>query len=132
MMRYLFRFMLPAAVMLGAGSLAAQSYEPSDGDAVAVYINEFNPQDYEMAREIMVQGFGQAMTDSGQTRHTYWITNPDTYEVIGISFFKKGDSREDWHGHDGRQKVLEQLEPLRSKPQVRLHYQVIGRHNTSE
>ena len=114
------------------GPALTQTYEPVEGDAVVVYINKFKAAGYERARQIMVEGFGSAMTESGQTRRTFWVANPETHEIMGISFFQKGHSVDQWHDHDARQKILQQLEPLRSSAQVIEHYKVIGAHATSQ
>ena len=112
--------------MLGLGP--AQSYEPEAGDDVVIYVNTFNAADFEQAKQIMVEGFGDAMSASGQTRRTYWIVNAETHEIIGISFFQQGHSVDEWHDHDRRQEVLDQLEPLRSAPLAVQHYQVLDLH----
>ena len=118
--------------ILGAGVGHAQDYEPAAGDSVVVYISKFNEADFERAKEIMVEGFGDAMSASGQTRRTFWIANQETGEILGISFFQKGHSVDEWHGHEARRKVLEQLEPLRSEPQTKYRYEVIGSHRTGD
>ena len=45
--------------ILGAGVGHAQDYEPAAGDSVVVYISTFNEADFERAKEIMVEGFGE-------------------------------------------------------------------------
>jgi hypothetical protein len=124
--------MFVATLLFVAGPSHAQVYEPEDGDAVVVYINEFRAADFDRAKQIMVEAFGEAMSASGQTRRTYWIANPETHEIVGISFFQKGHSVDEWHDHDARQKVLDQLEPLRSAPLTQKHYEVIGSHNARD
>ena len=119
-----------ATVLLAPVPSRAQDYAPESGDAVVVYVNKFKAEDFDRAKQIMVRGFGKAMKSSGQTRHTYWIANPQTGEILGISFFRKGQSVERWHDNSGRQNVLDQLEELRSAPASKQHYELIGTHNT--
>ena len=49
----------------------AQQYQPQDGDEVVVYIKPFRADTFDQAKRIMVEEFGEAMSTSGQERHTY-------------------------------------------------------------
>ncbi len=86
-------------------------YQPQEGDEVVIHKSRFNPEGYEAAKRITTEGFGAAMEASGQTRKTCWLADPETREIVGISFFQKGHSVEEWHAHDARQDVLDKLAP---------------------
>lgn len=129
---HLAALMIAATLFFAPGPCRAQSYAPQQGDAVVVYVNKFKVEDFDRAKQIMVTGFGKAMTASGQTRHTYWIANPQTREILGISFFQKGHSVDRWHDDEARQSVLNQLEKLQSGPPTKQQYELIGSHNTSK
>ena len=124
--------MIAVALFFAPGPCRAQGYTPQTGDAVVVYVNKFRAEDFDQAKQIMVTGFSKAMTASGQTRHTYWIANPETREILGISFFQPGHSVDNWHDNQGRLSVLDQLEKLRSGPPSKQEFVVIGSHNTSK
>ena len=133
-MRRINRSAASAFVVLAFSLLAsgfAQGYEPVADDDVVVYVNKFNGADFERAKQIMVEGFGGAMSASGQVRRTYWIANPETHEIVGISFFQKDHGVDEWHDHDHRQAVLDQLEPLRSAPLELRHYKVLDMHKAN-
>ena len=121
-----------AALIFAAGPVQAQDYAPEDGDSVVLYISKFKKGDFDRAQDIMMKGFGKAMKASGQTRLTYWTADPETGEIIAISFFKKGHTVGKWHDDSGRQKVLDQLKPLRTQPQQAKHLKVIGSHATAK
>ena len=129
---HLAALMIAATIFFAPGPCRAQSYAPQKGDAVVVYINKFKVENFDQAKQIMVEGFGAAMAGSGQTRHTYWIANTQTREILGISFFRKGNSVDEWHDHDARQKVMNQLQELRSGPPSKREYELIGSHNTGD
>ena len=121
---------LVAVSLFTAGASLAEEYRPEDGDEVVVYTNTFRADSFDTAKRIMVEEYGEAMAMSKQARHTYWIANPETHQIVGISFFDKGHPVDTWHDHDARQAVLEKLEPLRGAPLVQQRYVVIGKHNT--
>jgi len=132
MQKLLFRTFVVAVVLVAAGIVQAQEYEPTQGDSVVIYTNKFKASEFERAREIMVKGFSGAMEASQQTRRTFWMADEKTGEIIGVSFFKKGHSVDEWHSHEARQGVLEQLAPLRSAPLVMQHYTLIGHHKAGQ
>ena len=124
--------LLVTVTLLAIGGVSeAQVYEPAEGDSVVIYINKFKASEFERAKEIMVDGFSWAMEASGQTRRTFWMANEETGEIVGVSFFQKGHSVDEWHDHEARQTILDQLDPLRSAPLVKQHYRVIGHHRTA-
>jgi len=129
---YLATIAIAAVLMSSPVPSQVQRYTPQDGDAVVVYINKFRAEDFDRAKQVMVTGFSKAMTASGQTRHTYWIANPQTREILGISFFQPGHSVDQWHDNDSRQEVLKQLQELRSGPPSKREYELIGSHNTGD
>lgn len=132
MYRLFLRSFALAAILIAAGGAQAQEYEPSPGDSVVIYTNKFKADEFERAKEIMVKGFSGAMEASQQTRRTFWMADEKTGEIIGVSFFMKGHSVDEWHGHEARQEVLDQLAPLRSAPLVMQHYTVIGHHKAGQ
>jgi hypothetical protein len=121
-----------AVALVAASGVRAQEYEPSEGDSVVVYTNTFKAEFFGRAKQIMVEGFSEAMEQSGQTRKTFWFANEQSGEIIGVSFFQKGHGTEEWHDHDARAAVLERLAPMRSKPLNVQHYSVIGDHETGQ
>lgn len=129
---FLATIMVGTILLSSPGPTQIQKYAPQTGDAVVVYVNKFRGEDFDQAKQIMVKGFSRAMTASGQTRHTYWIANPQTREILGISFFQPGNSAENWHDNEHRQNVLNQLQELRSGPPSKQDYVVIGTHNTTK
>ena len=132
MQRLLLGTFAMAALLFADGGVQAQEYEPSPGDSVVIYTNKFKPDEFQRAREIMVEGFSGAMEASQQTRRTFWMADEKTGEIIGVSFFMKGHSVDEWHDHEARQEVLEQLAPLRSAPLVMQHFTVIGHHKAGQ
>jgi len=129
---YLATIMIAAILFSSPGPSQVQRYAPQTGDAVVVYVNKFRAEDFDRAKQVMVTGFSKAMTASGQTRHTYWIANPETREILGISFFQPGHSVDQWHDNEGRQNVLNQLAKLRSGPPSKQEYVLIGTHNSTK
>ncbi len=120
-----------SVLLMGAlsGPAQQQAYVPREGDDVVIYISKWKPDRFEMAKQI-IKEYGDHMTASGQSRQTYWLADPHSYETVAISFFKKGHSVDAWHTHEGRLKVLKNLELLRQAPQIVHRYQVFGVHNT--
>ena len=93
------------------------AYLPRSGDEAIIFINRFKTNDYEKGKQIMVEGFSTAMQKSGQTRRTYFLDNPDSHEVMAISFFHRDSSTSEWLEDTERQEVLSELEPLFREPQ---------------
>jgi hypothetical protein len=118
--------------LFNAGLANAHDYEPEIVDAVVVYIHKFKADEFNSAKKLIVEGFWKAISASGQTRRSFLIANPETHEIIGISFFEKGHSVDEWHANDARGLVLNQLEPLRSAPLTHQRYEVIGTHNVGD
>lgn len=110
-------------------SASAEEYVPKSGDKAVIYLNKFKPDDFAEAKEIMVNGFGQAMSNSGQSRHTYFLENPDNNEILTISFFEEGSDVDQWHDNSGRVAVLKQLAPLRSQPVAISTFELVDSHN---
>lgn len=80
---------------------------------------------------ILTEGFPEALNDSGQTRRNFWIADPETYEVVGVSFFAQGHQPDDWHDSDHRRKARERFEPLLLSSTVVKHYKVVGHHRAN-
>ena len=100
-------------------------YEPKAGDEAIVYIHKFNAQDYHRGKELVVEGFSEAISGAGQKRRTYYLENAATYEVMAISFFHEDESVHEWHSYAGRLDVLKELEPLRRAPLEVHHFRLI-------
>ena len=124
------RVILAAVLALGIETAAAQDYEPMAGDAVVISTSRFQPEHFEDAQQITVEAFGKAMEASGQTLRTFWIVDPESYEIVSISFFKAAESVGAWNNDEHRRKALDTLAPLRRLPQVQRLYTVIGTHST--
>lgn len=103
-------------------------YEPEPGDEVVIYIHRFNPQDYERGRDLVIDGFTDAIEEHGQQRRTFFMVNPAEYEVLVISFFHADGSVDAWHETMGRAEVLAELEPLRREPIVISQYRLAEHH----
>ncbi|MEM9105438.1 MAG: hypothetical protein AAGC96_07255 [Pseudomonadota bacterium] len=97
-------------------TVLANAYAPSAGDPVVVYLNTFNSNDFETAKQIMQQDLAEEIYQSGQDRQTFLLANPDTSQITKISFFKRGSSADRSHRNAARTDVLKKLEPLRSAP----------------
>ncbi len=110
----------------------AQDYQPQPGDTVVIYTGKYEPEVFERARQIGHEGFSKAISEAGQTRRTFFIASPETNEIIGISFFKKGHSVDEWHDHSARAEVVKQLDALRTGPVVIRRYELTGSHSTGE
>ncbi|NIS08396.1 MAG: hypothetical protein GWO07_06470, partial [Candidatus Dadabacteria bacterium] len=78
---------------------------------------KYKPESFDEGKKLHVEGFAKAMQESGQTRHTYFLEDPENHNVMAISFFGKGHETDKWHGHEKRQKVLDKLRPLWREPQ---------------
>lgn len=122
-----FTFIVAAPEIL----LAQQpEYLPQVGDDDVIYTKRWKAEDFEKANQIVADGHGEAMKESGQTRRTFWVIDPYSYETVAVSFFKKGDSVEAWQTSEVRRLVLEKLNPLMREPMVVRRYRVRGVHNT--
>jgi len=107
---------------------AATSYQPVKGDKVVVYIHHFKPADYEKGRDLVEGGFAAAISEHGQVRRTFFLENPESQEVMAVSFFHPDSSVEKWHDFQARKDVLEKLAPLRSEPLI-IKYYTVGLHH---
>ncbi|MCH7951069.1 MAG: hypothetical protein IH875_11460 [Candidatus Dadabacteria bacterium] len=117
-------------IIIGALACNDSSYQPDAGDEVVIYRAKYKPADFEEAKKIHVEGFGEAMNASGQDRRTYFLEDEANSEIIAISFFKKGHTAEDWHDHEERDKMLKKLEPFLRKPITHEELIVIDDHST--
>ena len=117
-------------IIIGTLACNDSSYQPDAGDEVVIYRAKYKPADFEEAKKIHVEGFGEAMNASGQDRRTYFLEDEANSEIIAISFFKKGHTAEDWHDHEERDKMLKKLEPFLRKPITHEELIVIDDHST--
>ncbi|MCB0598792.1 MAG: hypothetical protein H6557_21775 [Lewinellaceae bacterium] len=92
------------------------SYLPQSGDQAIIFTHLFNADDYEQGKQIVIEGFSNAIQQSGQTRRTYFMSRPENDEVLVISFFHADSDPEEWLNHSERDKVLAQLQPLYREP----------------
>lgn len=120
-------------VLLTQSSVADQSagYSPQLGDEAVIYTHRFNAQDYEAGKQLVIEGFSAAIVKAGQARHTYFLEDPQSHEIVAVSFFKKGHSVDEWHAHMARLEVLRKLEPMRREPLVLHRYRLVEIHNTN-
>jgi len=105
-------------------------YLPSVDDYAILFIHKFNPADYEQGKQIVVNGFSDAIEASGQTRRTYFLSRADSAEVIAISFFHASASSHEWLNSDVRENVLTQLRPLYREPLELRQYSAALIHDT--
>ncbi|MEQ9617569.1 MAG: hypothetical protein RIG61_00150 [Deltaproteobacteria bacterium] len=112
------------------GAEEEAAYVPEPGDEVVIYTIKYKPEDFEKGKKIQVEGFGKAMTASGQSRATYFLADPENSVTLAVSFFKKSHSVEDWHSHEEREKVLEKLKPLWREPVSYERFTLIDSHST--
>lgn len=91
-------------------------YLPRNQDQAIAFTHKFNPEDYTEGKDIVINGFSQAIRNSGQTRRTYFMSRPDSSEVFVISVFHPGSSTNEWLDSEGRDAVLAQLRPLYREP----------------
>lgn len=97
-----------------------QPYLPQANDQAIIFTHKFQPGDYEAGKSIVIERFSHAIETSGQTRRTYFISRPDSAEVVAISFFHPNSSTDVWLNSDERDEVLALLQPLYREPlQVR-------------
>lgn len=64
----------------------------------------------------MVNKFSNAIETRGETRRTYFLSRPESSEVVAISFFDKDSEVAAWLNSEGRKKVLTDLKPLYREP----------------
>ena len=95
----------------------APTYVPQKGDKVVIYIHHFKPENFAAAVKLMESEYTAAHTATGQTRHNDFLVNPQSYEVVVVSYFPPGSSVEDWHQSPARLDVRKKLEPMWSEPQ---------------
>ena len=109
---------------------SVNSYLPEEGHLVITFTHRFNIADYEEGKRIVVEDFSAAIKNSGQTRRTYFMSNPDSAEVYVVSFFQPGSSPTEWLNSDERDAVLQRLYPLYREPLVVEEYTTELVHNT--
>ena len=85
--------MVAGASLLVAGSVYARDFQtavaaPSDGGVAVIYSGQYNPADFEAAKQVMVEGFTEANAAAGQPKGTYWLADPDRNEIISVVFFE--------------------------------------------
>ncbi|MCB9317242.1 MAG: hypothetical protein H6569_13965 [Lewinellaceae bacterium] len=107
-----------------------KTYLPEDGHLVISFTHKFKPADYEEGKRIVVEDFSAAIKNSGQTRRTYFMSNPDSAEVYVISFFQPGSSTTEWLNSDERDAVLQRLYPLYREPLIVEEYTTGLIHDT--
>lgn len=118
-------------IVLGVSSCNEYDCLPEDGDHVAIYNAKYKPSEFENAKKIHAEGFGKAMEESGQDRITYFLEDKENNEVIAVSFFKKGNTVDEWHSTEARDNVLERLENLLREPISHKKLIVIDSHTTN-
>lgn len=94
----------------------AAAFAPAKGNDVVVYTHRFKPENFEAGVKLVEEGFTAAQAAAGQTRQNYFIVNPDSHEIVVVSFFGPGSDVEEWHKFMGRLDILKTLEPMRSEP----------------
>ena len=118
-----------AVVLLSNGNVGLAEkhhYYPAVGDEAVVYSHKFKAEFYHAGKDLVVEGFSAAMKASGQVRRTFFLANPGTHEVMAVSFFKAGESVDEWHDFAKRFEVLHKLEPMRRAPLGLQRLRVIG------
>jgi hypothetical protein len=112
-------FVIAAAVFASAPAVRAEDkaeYKPAKGNDVVIYTHHFKPDTFAAGLKLVEEGFTAAQAKMGQTRKNYFLVNPDTHDVVVVSFFDEGMSVDEWHKFVGRLDVLEQIEPMRREP----------------
>lgn len=105
--------------LLLAGSAVAVSADevfPTKGNEVVIYSHHFKPENFNEGLKLVKEGFTNAQAKMGQTRHNYFLVNPETHDVVVVSFFGKDESVDEWHAFVGRAEVLQKLQPMRRSP----------------
>jgi hypothetical protein len=120
--------MLVASSFSGRAMAQETLSAPKAGDPVVVYTHKFKPADFETGKTLVIEGFGQAMSEHGEDRLTFFLTDEDASEVIAISIFPNGASVEKWRDAMARHEVLEKLEPLRRQPLILQELQLENIH----
>ena len=125
-------FFIMITLFLTVGILGCNDYDclPEGGDEVAIYNAKYKPGEFEKAKKIHVEGFSEAMEESGQDRITYFLEDKENNEVIAISFFRKGNTVYEWHSTEARDNVLERLKSLLKEPITHEKLHVIDSHAT--
>jgi hypothetical protein len=79
------------------GSVAQEvpPYSPEVGNEVVIYTHRFRAEHFDEAKRIVAEEFTTAQAEMGQTRHSIFVVNPTTYEIVAISFFEKGEDVDD-------------------------------------
>jgi len=126
----IFPLVIAGLFIFGALACNDSSYRPEPGDEVVIYTARYKPSDFEEAKKIHIEGFGEAMSASGQYRMTYFLEDQANSEVIAISFFKKRSTVEDWHSNEGRDEMLKKLQPHLREPITHEQLIVIDAHST--
>ena len=106
------------------------NYLPAYGDKAIVFIHRFNPDDYTVGKQIVIDNFSDAIDGSGQTRRTYFMSQPDSAEVYVVSFFHPNSSTSVWLNSDERDAVLAMLQPLYREPLTVHEYATHFIHDT--
>ena len=125
-------FFLIFALFLSVTILGCNDYDclPEGGDEVAIYNAKYKPGEFENAKKIHVEGFSKAMEESGQDRITYFLEDKENSEIIAISFFRKGNTVNEWHSTKARDDVLERLKSLLKEPITHEKLHVVDSHAT--
>ena len=111
---------------------AAPEYLPVVEDSAIMFTHRFIPAEYENGKRIVVEGFGEAIQASGQTRRTYFLDRPDSAEVVTIAFFHSSSSTTEWLNSDIRERVLAQLRPHFREPLEITHFHAEYVHDTHQ
>jgi hypothetical protein len=119
--------LLVAALSCG-GASAQELSMPAPGDRVVVYTHKFNPQDFEAGKELVIEGFGEAMTKHGDDRLTFFLVDEAASDVVVVSLFVNGSSVERWHDAMVRHEVLDKLAGLRRQPLILQEFDLEGIH----
>lgn len=122
-------FFLVAPLLHGGASAQEPPMPvPALGDRVVVYTHKFKPDDFEAGQNLVIEGFGEAMTEHGDDRLTFFLVDEATSEVVTVSLFVNGSSVERWHDAMARHEVLDKLAGLRRQPLILQEFELEGIH----
>ncbi|MEM1154325.1 MAG: hypothetical protein AAGI44_09295 [Pseudomonadota bacterium] len=102
-----------------------ENYQPSRGDTAVIHVNKFTAETYDSGMAILLGDYAMSLNESSEAVLTYWLANPETYEIVDVSVFAADIGSDSVLAASQRSEALQPLEPLRRAPQIRLQYQFV-------
>jgi len=107
---------LGSLLLARSARAAEEGFLPEVEDHAITFTHSFRPGEFEKGKRLVIEGFGQAILDSGGTRRTYFVSRAESHEILAISFFHESTDPSAWMDSAGREAVLKELRPLYREP----------------